>query len=56
MIMDAKDLEMEVWSAIENNGIRIENLQEDVVRLGLIICGLLVLGLILGGVALYHFW
>lgn len=48
--------EEEIVSALENNGMRIENLQEDVVYIGIAVGGLLLAILIVGIIALYHFW
>ncbi len=46
----------DICNSIDNNGVRLDNIQEDMVRLGIGINVLLLAILIVGIVALSHFW
>jgi len=46
----------DICNSIDNNGVRLDNMQEDMVRLGIGVNVLLLAILIVGIIALWHFW
>ncbi len=46
----------DICNSIDNNGVRLDNIQEDMVRLGIGVNVFLLAILIVGIIALSHFW